>query len=301
MGAALVVVAASLAAGGWILVEASSTEVEASSPRGGTGPSVLRDPRALMLAGRRRDVLVGLAVRPDGPVEAFVAGASRRTISPASVTAQVDGSAPLPARPCGRQCFRFQAAVLRGQPARLSVAVGGSAPVRLTFALPPRLPPSAAALFDRVDRRMSRLRTVVIDESLTAGVGAGIAARFTMVAPDRMSYVTSDGDRAVVIGTRRWDRRGGRWRESETGRLSMPAYMWDGASRARLLGRRRLRGERVRVLAVFRPDAQYPAWYRLFVTDEPAIVRAEMLAPSHFMVDRLSRFDRPARITPPRT
>ena len=297
---AVAVVAASVAVGGWILTHASTRE-EAATVSTRAGTSLLRDPRALMLAGRRRDVLVGLAVRPGRPIDVYVDGKAGRSVTPADVTVQLDGAAPLPAEPCGQRCFRFRADVLDGAARQIRVTVGRSAPLSLDFSLPARMPPVAASLLEHADRKMRRLRSVVIDESLTAGVGAGINARFTMIAPDRMSYVTSSGDRAVVIGTRRWDRRASKWEETDVDRLSLPAYMWAGASRARLLGRSRLAGEPVRVLSAFRPDPTYPAWFRLFVARDRTIVRADMFAPSHFMVDRLSHFDGPVRIDPPPT
>jgi hypothetical protein len=297
--AAVLAIAAGVAVGGWILVEGSSRSAELAPPTGPVRLSVLRDPQALMLADRRRDVLVGLAVRLGGPVETFVAGAPSR--SPRiNLLARVNARRP-PVERCGRGCFRFSADVLRGHAARIGLTVRRPAqpPVEVAFRLPARRPPSASGVLRRAQRTMRRLRSVVVDEFLTAGVSPGIRARFTMVAPDRMRYVTSSGHRAVVIGTRRWDRGPNGWVETPSDRLRMPAFMWDGAGRGRLLGRSRLGGEPVRVIAAFRPGDRYPAWFRLFVTSEQRIVRAEMLAPSHFMVDRISRFDRPARIEPP--
>jgi hypothetical protein len=53
-------------------------------------------------------------------------------------------------------------------------------------------------------------------------------------------------------------------------------------------------------LTAFRPDPEFPAWFRLDVTGDLRIVRAQMHAPSHFMVDRISGFDAPLRIRAPR-
>jgi hypothetical protein len=145
---------------------------------------------------------------------------------------------------------------------------------------------------------MAALRSVSIDESLSSG-RSSIRAHFALEAPDRMRYVTTDDQRAVVIGTTRWDRVDGRWQKSPYQRTPQPAYMWEGARYPRLLGRVRAAGRTLRVVGVFRPDEDYPAWLRLYVTPERRIVRAEMIAPAHFMVDRLSAFDRAGPIRPP--
>ena len=75
--------------------------------------------------------------------------------------------------------------------------------------------------------------------------------------------------------------------------------MWAGARYPRLVGRTTIGGRPVRIVAAFRPDNNYPAWFRLYVTPDRRIGRGEMIAPAHFMVDRLSGFNRQAPIRPP--
>ena len=252
---------------------------------------------ALMLGGRTRDVLVGVVAHPGGPVEVIAVPSNVRQLPEDSVRASLGTSPPIkPAETCGTHCYRFSLAPLRGAPRRLSVSVAGAGTVR--FALPERLPPSAEAMFRRAERRMARLRYVRVHETLSSGKGA-VRAVFDLAAPDRLRYVTSAGNRAVVIGATRWDYLDGRWRRSEYQRIRQPAYMWAGAGHARLIGRSKIAGRPVSVLAAFRPDPSYPAWLRLYVTPDRHILRADMHAPAHFMVDRLSAFDAPRQIRPP--
>jgi hypothetical protein len=181
----------------------------------------------------------------------------------------------------------------------VSVTRPGKPAARTTFALPGALPPSANGAFDAVTRRMDAVRAYRVDETLSSGL-AGIRARFLYRAPDRMSYVTSEPTKAIVIGGTRWDSQdGGPWERSETPGVHVPTYMWNGAGSPRSLGTTTLGGRRVRVLSVFRPDNDFPAWFRLYVGADDRVVRADMFAPAHFMVDRLSRFDQPVSIVPP--
>jgi hypothetical protein len=295
----LIVLAAALvaaaAAAAWLVGRGQSGPASVSFPTVAAAPDY---GRALLLARRHGDVLVGLAARPGGPVDVTVIPPSLDRLSADSVRLAVDGGAPArPIASCGSRCYRFRVAALTGRAVRLAVAAGRAAPAR--FTLPAALPPGAGSLFRRVTRKMKQLRFVRVDESLSNGK-TGIEARFELQAPDRMRYATSAGNRAVVIGAARWDRAGGRWLRSDYQRIRQPAYMWEGARYARLLGRARLDGTPTTVVAAYRPDPTYPAWFRLFVAPDHRILRAAMVAPAHFMVDRFSAFDVPRRITPPR-
>jgi len=72
---ALAVVLVSLNLAGWALVAGSRSAPEASTPASASaapaaiGTPLARYPGALMLAERSRDVLIGLAARPGGPVD----------------------------------------------------------------------------------------------------------------------------------------------------------------------------------------------------------------------------------------
>jgi len=286
-------VLAGVGVGAWLAGRGGSSP--ATTPSTAARPAARFDPSgAYLVAGRSGDVLVGLAVRSGGPVEVIAVPPDLHVLPAAAVGARAGGASPKPTS-CGVRCYRFALPVLDGRPRRLTVTVRGR-PV--AFRLPPRLPTSAASVFRTATRRMAALRSVRIDESLSSGRSA-IRARFALEAPDRMRYVTTDGGRAVVVGTTRWDFLDRRWQKSPYQRTRQPAYMWEGARYPRLLGRERLGGRRVEVVTVFRPDRDYPAWLRLYVTRQRRIVRAEMIAPAHFMVDRLSAFDRAGPVRRP--
>ena len=66
-----------------------------------------------------------------------------------------------------------------------------------------------------LNRRMNRLRTVRIRQVLSNGVSA-LRSTWLYQAPDRTSYVASNGTRGVIIGERRWDYFAGRWTARST-------------------------------------------------------------------------------------
>ena len=175
----------------------------------------------------------------------------------------------------------------------------GAPSVDLRFRFPGRLPPAGAALLAKADRRMRALRSVQYDESLTSGLSSGIRTHYAMQAPDRIRFRTSEGQSTILIGKRRWDREGTkRWVESPFPGVQAPTYVWEGARNARLLGRTRLDGAPVHVLAAF-SNASIPAWFRIFATGDGRVLEAEMLTESHFMHHRFSGLNQPVRIEPP--
>jgi hypothetical protein len=277
---------------------------DAARPRAGDPPSPtprLTNPRALMLAARARDVLVG-AEATSGRLRLTVIPADVRRLKPERVRA-VLGSARGTRRlrrTCGWNCVQLDGAdVLRGRAATLRVDVTLPArTVRATLTLPARIPPAGGALYDRARRSMNRLRTVRIRQVMSNGF-SDLRSTWLYQAPDRSSYVASNGARGVIIGERRWDYFAGRWTAQATTPLPSPRYMWAGAGRPRILGSASRRGRRVQVLAVFRPNGSYPAFFKLYVERGGRVLEAEMLAPAHFMVDRLDRFNAPIRISPP--
>jgi hypothetical protein len=292
IGAAVV---AGVALGAWLAGRGGSSSSSTPQTIMTTRPATKVDAAgAFLTAGRSGNTLVGLAARPGGPVDVIAIAPNLRPLPATAVRARV-GSAQPASTSCGTRCYRFPLTVLAGRPVRLVATVNGR-PVR--FALPARLPPDASGRLRAATRQMARVRSVRVDETLSSGVAA-IRARFALAAPDRMRYTTSGGQQAVVIGNSRWDRLGGSWKRTEYQRIRQPAYMWQGARFARRVGTSRLAGQRVDVIAAFRPDDDYPAWFRLYLTRGGRIVRGEMTAPAHFMVDRLSDFNRAGPIEPP--
>jgi len=266
------------------------------------GVSVAGAEDALMIARRSGEVLVGLAVRPGGPVDLLLFGGNEEPLRSVSVRVRVGAGEErvLAQAACGPGCFRLPDRVLGGIPVRLSVAVErpGKPVRRVSFALPGRLPPRADALWREVEQAMGALRSVRIQEVLTAGAGA-LRSRWVLRAPDRLSVVSSDGGKSILIGRRRWDWLDGRWVFRTYPRTRLPAFVWTGAGNPRLLGQSRVGGEPVKVLSLY--NAKQSWWFRLWVTRDGRVLKAEMLAPSHFMLDRYSGFDEFTPIQPPPT
>jgi hypothetical protein len=292
LSVALAALVALLTGAAFLIGTSSGTGVDTGTTAGNIASPRLqlplaRDSRALMLASDRPPVLVGLAARPGGPVE-VAALDGERELSPAKLSFSVAGR-DVPAVSCGYACSRLDAAVLDGTPRIVSIEARGKPTVR--FRLPARLPPSAGALFGRVQRTMRSLRSYRYRERLSSGVGRPVVSVFEARAPDRLRLVSSTGGRTIIIGRSRWDRVGGRWARTPFSRLSTSTFMWDGAFNARLVGGR--------VLTVFDFDP-VPAWFRLTIGPDARVLAAEMISPSHFMLQSFSRFNTPISIEPPR-
>ena len=265
------------------------------------GTPNLTNPKALMVAARAGDVLVGAQAAP-GEVRVVAIPPDVRRLPRAAVRARLRVGARYRrvTRPCGWNCVALRAdEIVAGRATRLLVEVKrGARTVRTALALPARMPPSGGRLLAQLNRRMNRLRTVRIRQVLSNGVSA-LRSTWLYQAPDRTSYVASNGTRGVIIGERRWDYFAGRWTARSTPRLRSPRYMWAGAARARALGTATVRGRTLRVVSVFRPNGSYPSFFTLYVARDGTVVESRMLAPAHFMVDRLDRFDAPIEIRPP--
>jgi hypothetical protein len=276
------------------------------SAAGGTFESPLtRNPRTLLLAEHSRDVLIGLAAVPGGPVDLLPAPSVGGPPSPSALRVRV-GSRPVGVSSCGPGCFRLPARVLAGAPRTVSIEVvrPGKPAARASFRLPSRLPPSGQRLFRAVARTMDGLRTLVVRETLTDGLGGGVRTRYEWRAPDRQRILSSSGPPIVVIGNRGWQLDGRRWvRRAVLGQL-VPTYPWQGGTHARLLGWARLGRVRVRVLALYRAPlplfgAQSPVWFRLFVAPGGRVLEMEALTRAYFVTDRFGAFDAPLEIEPP--
>ena len=244
----------------------------------------------LALARHQRDLLVGLAAQPGGPVEVAAVRGDTPVASDA-VRVSVDGR-DVPTESCGTGCSRVQAAVLQGRPSRVTVSAG-AAPV--SFQLPASLPASGQAAFDRARRSMAALRSYRFSERLTSG-GPVVFTRLAVQAPDRLSLRTNSGFRSVIIGRKRWDYQDGRWQEGPFPGLNVrDVLMWYEARNPRVV--RRLPNGDVQLTAYgLKP---VPAWFRLTVEPSGRVAEAEMTAPAHFMLHRYSDFNSTPAIKPP--
>lgn len=270
---------------------ATSTSSNGSSASDTFNLPIGLDPNTLAVAKHEKDLLVGLAARPGGPVEvAAVRGDT--PLGSDAVEVAVDGR-KVQAESCGTGCSRVQAAVLQGRPHVVAVRAGGTP---ISFQLPGTLPASGQPALDRARRTMAALHAYRFTERLTSG-GPVVFTKLAVQAPDRLSLRTNNGFRSVIIGHKRWDYLDGTWQKSSFPGLDVrEVLMWYSAKNPRVL--RRLPNGDVQLTAYgLKP---VPAWFRLTVEPSGRVTEAEMTAPAHFMLHRYSDFDSPLAIRPPK-
>jgi copper transport protein len=249
-------------------------------------------PGATVLAGESGGRAVGLAIRPNRNLQATVLGPDDKGVDGLSVGFRAGGRT-VGSTPCGPGCYEAERRI---DAPRITVVLD-SGPV--AFDLPGRTTP-ASRLVTKARRTFASLRSLVIHERLASSPRDKLTTTFRIVAPDRLTYVTSAGSRAVVIGDKRWDAQGkGPFVRSTLTPLELPGSEWGPRwLNARSLGSTTVGGRRARVLSFF--DPQLPAWFELAV--DPATGRPltlKMTAAAHFMHHRYTDFNEPIRIVPP--
>jgi hypothetical protein len=247
---------------------------------------------ATLLAAESGDRGVGLAILPGGKLQATVLGPDGNGVDNLSVGFRA-GKRTLGSSPCGPGCYRARGRVGGG---RVTVELG-TAPV--TFALPTRTEP-ASTLVGKARQAYAGLRSLVIHERLASSPRDKLTTTWQIVAPSSLTYRTSDGARAVVIGARRWDANGkGPLVRSAQTPLQLPGSQWGPRwIDARALGWRQVGGTRARVVSFF--DPRLPAWFELALDPRTARpLELDMTATAHFMHHRYTDFNRPVQIVPP--
>ena len=250
-------------------------------------------PGATVLAGESGDRAVGLAILPGGNLQATVLGPDDNGVDGLSVAFRAGGRT-VGATPCGSGCYRAGGRI---DARRVTVLLGSSA---VAFAIPGRTQP-ASPLVAEARRAFAGLRSLVIHERLASSPRDKITTTFRIVAPDRLTYVTSAGARAVVIGAQRWDADGkGPLVRSAQTPLQLPGAEWGPRwLNARALGWAKVRGRRARLVSFF--DPRLPGWFELAVdpsTHRP--LELKMTAAAHFMHHRYTNFNQPMQIVAPR-
>jgi len=251
-------------------------------------------PGATVLAGESGDRAVGLAILPGGRLQATVLGPDALGVDGLSVGFRAHGRT-LGASPCGPGCYR---AASRIHARTVAVLPGSAQPV--VFAIPTRTEP-AAELVRKARRAYASLHSLVIHERLASSPRDRITTTWRIVAPDRLTYRTSAGSRAVVIGGERWDANGkGPLVRSAQTPLQLPGAQWGPRwLNARALGWTSVGGRRARVVTFF--DPQLPGWFEVALdpgTNRP--LELKMTAAAHFMHHRYTDFNRPLQIVAPR-
>lgn len=211
---------------------------------------------------------------------------------------------------CGAGCWTFR---LHGDPRSIAVSAPVDGHIYATR-LPARWISGARAnqrarrILAGAQETMNGLRSVRQSERITSGPGSLAVTDYRLLAPDRMAYRTNLGRRVVVIGGREWSRSGGRgpW---QTGRFrgggppfqTKTWFAWTPyAESVRLLDISSPSGRRVAEIAFYEPGA--PVWWRLRIDlSSRRAASGRLITEGHFMKQRYHAFDRPLRISPPRS
>jgi hypothetical protein len=248
---------------------------------------------ATVVAGESGDRAVGLAILPGARLQATVLGPDDKGVDGLSVGFRA-GATIVSATPCGPGCYR-PARPIRA--ARVTVLLPSG---EVSFAIPRRARPASALVAD-ARRAYAGLHSLVIHERLASSPRDRIATTWRIVAPNRLTYVTSDGSRAVVVGRWRWDADGKRpfVRSAQTP-LRLPGSQWGTRwLNARAIGWTSVGGRRARVVTFF--DPRLPAWFEIAVDPHTHVpLELKMTAAAHFMHHRYTDFNRPMTIVPPR-
>lgn len=248
----------------------------AAAPLAAAEPPPL-PPRDAVVDARELGSLAVAVAREPGRTTVTLLGPDGTGVAGRSV--RVNGAAT---EPCGPGCYLAPSP--RSGPLRVSVGNR-----TLTFDVAADAPP-AAALLARVARAYRGSRTIVFDETLASSPRNATTTRFTVVSPNRLSYVTRGGASAVVIGGRRWDRArdGAPWLPSQQTPLDVTHPSWTTPTNAHL----------VAPGTITFLDRRIPAWFRVTLRGgRPAV--QHMTAAAHFMTDRYVGFDVPADVSPP--
>ena len=309
---ALVVTAAAAALAAFPVVpreagEAAAAVSQASpvSPVSPVSPaSVAWSPRPgdLTLGGRAGDVMVGLTLHPGRP------GPNRVTVYLAAPAAGgADARVRVGGRPsdlvrCGPRC-RTGSVVLRGAE-RLVVRVPGHGTA--SYPLPALPAPDGTGLLRAATQRMAALGSYRVRENLS-----GFRSSYVYERPHRMFVRTWFGNGphdTLWLGHRLYLRSSPAddWqRQSGAGLAPVPYFPWypfRPLTGARIIGDARLGAGRATAITTFgghghRPE---PVWFTLYVDRSTgAVLRSEMWAPNHFMLDRYRPIGSPVRLPSP--
>src|SRR5438094_563517 len=257
-------------------------------------PIAAPPPDATVLAGESGDRAVGLAVSPGGKLQATVLGGDGNGVDGLSVAFRAGGRT-FDATGCGPGCYRARGRI---QARRVTVVLD-SGPV--AFGIPVRTEQASAAVA-AARRAFAGLRSLVIHERLASSPRDKVVTTWRIVAPDRLTYVTSAGTQAIVIGTKRWDAdaKGPFVRSAQVPPLQLPPAEWGPRwLNAKAIGWRRVGGRRARLVSFF--DPHLPAWFELAFdprTHRPLAL--DMTAAEHFMNQRYTNLNERMRIAPPR-
>jgi hypothetical protein len=280
-------------------VGSSVTEPQSTTPSAvGETTRFPAPPQGAVVFSRQygSDVLA-LAVVPGRRLllQASVVGGQGEGVQGLNVSFRI-GSDVSTGQPCGAGCYRATTAP-NGKPTLVEVNVTRRSRTTTWQVTMPRPwpPPDASALVARATRTYRNLRTFVIRDRLASGPEQALNTRWTIVAPDRLSYQVANGPAAVIIGARRWDRLpGGDWQESEQSPIHQPTPFWVSSTDARVLEHTRSAWR----VSFF--DPKTPGWFELLISKQSLrTLDMRMNTTAHFMHDVYGKFNERMTITPP--
>jgi len=242
------------------------------------------------------DVLA-LAVVPgrDLGLQASVVDGQGKGVDGLNVSFRV-GSQAADGEQCGAGCYR---ATVSSPAAPRLVEVRVARDEKTTtwrVPMPRQWPPrDASALIERATRTFRGLRTVAVRDWLASGPGHALFSRWTLAAPDRLTYRIENGPAAVIIGNHRWDKvPGGKWEKSPQTPIHQPTPFWVSWTDARVLASTKSAWR----VSFF--DPKTPGWYELRIAKRSLrTLELRMHATAHFMREVYSQFNEPLKITPP--
>jgi hypothetical protein len=242
------------------------------------------------------DVLA-LAVVPGRRLhlQASVVGGQGEGVGNLNVSFRV-GSDVSAARACGPGCYRATTPPT-GAPRLVVVQVARPGSTTTWKVRMPRRwpPPDASVLVARAARAYRSLRTFVIQDRLASSPNHALNTRWTIVAPDRLTYQVENGPAAVIIGARRWDKvPGGDWQESQQTPIRQPTPFWVSSTDAHVLENTNAAWR----VSFF--DPKTPGWYELAIAKKSLrTLEMRMNTSAHFMHEVYGKFNAPLTITPP--
>lgn len=238
-------------------------------------------PGAIVFAREAGPDALAVGVTPTA-VQVSVVGQQANGVSGLAVT--VNGQTTTA---CGPGCYRAPVSNARA----LDVRVGRT---QWLVAVPPAR--DGAAIVARAAHVWRALHTLVFTDRLGSDATHVVRSTWIAVAPNRLSYVVRGGYRAVIVGSRRWDRAPhGKWVESpQTVQVRQPAPVWQSATDANIVG------ETPAAWQVTFYDPRTPAWFEITVDKKTSrTLELHMTTTAHFMLERYGPFDARVAVDPP--
>lgn len=306
VGAVLLFLLGAVIVAGVVVAAQSGSSTVSATPATPVAARFPAPPTGAVVFARQDDGdALALAVRPAGKkleLQASVVGRQGTGVPGLSVAfrLQPGSKAPLRATACGAGCYRATAP-MPSRPRAITVEVarrGRKTVWRVPIETWPPRP--ATPLVTRAEKAWRHLRSFEFSEHLASDASGGIESAWRVVAPDRLEYEIEGSDSAgVVIGNRRWDRQGGKWKESQQAPLDLPQPTWQsGVSNAHVLGAGVAAGKPITRLSFY--DSTGRAWFEIGVDKKTArTLDLHMVTTAHFMRQKFSGFNAPIVIRPP--